>query len=81
MRADGVGGQRCREAGKGHVGETDPLKSKPGSIRGDFSVDMGRNIIHGSDSVESATKEINLWFNEDEIVSWTLPGYSQIYEQ
>merc|ERR1711872_94059 len=33
-------------------GETDPLKSLPGSIRGDYSIDLGRNIIHGSDSVE-----------------------------
>merc|ERR1711928_88982 len=48
------------------LGETDPLKSKPGSIRGDFSIDMGRNIIHGSDSVESAQKEIALWFKVEE---------------
>ena len=49
-------GKDVVKQGRAMLGETDPLKSKPGSIRGDFSVDMGRNIIHGSDSVESANK-------------------------
>ena len=62
------------------LGETDPLKSKPGSIRGDFSIDMGRNIIHGSDSVESAEKEINLWFKKDEVIEWAHPLHHSIYE-
>lgn len=38
--------------------------SEPGSIRGDFAIDVGRNIIHGSDAVESAKREIALWFPE-----------------
>lgn len=46
------------------LGKTDPLKSEPGTIRGDFGLDTGRNIVHGSDSVESAEREINLWFPE-----------------
>merc|ERR1712002_1379599 len=62
------------------LGETDPLKSKPGSIRGDFSIDMGRNIIHGSDSVESALKEIALWFKVEELVDWAHPLHSATYE-
>merc|ERR1712142_633457 len=62
------------------LGETDPLKSKPGSIRGDFSIDMGRNIIHGSDSVESALKEIGLWFNAEEVLDWTHPLHAATYE-
>ena len=66
--------------GRAMLGETDPLKSKPGSIRGDFSIDMGRNIIHGSDSVESAKKEINLWFKKDEIIEWKHPLYDSTYE-
>lgn len=66
--------------GRAMMGETDPLKSKPGSIRGDYSIDMGRNIVHGSDSVESAIKEINLWFNEDEIVEWNHPLQNATYE-
>merc|ERR1712113_1069344 len=62
------------------LGETDPLKSKPGSIRGDFSIDMGRNIVHGSDSVPSATKEIALWFKKEELVEWVHPLYNATYE-
>lgn len=42
--------------------------AEPGSIRGDFSLDVTQNIIHGSDSTESAQKEINLWFDEDELI-------------
>merc|ERR1711931_292945 len=73
-------GKNVVKQGRQMLGETDPLKSKPGSIRGDFSIDMGRNIIHGSDSVESAKKEINLWFKEEELVSWNLPVHGQVFE-
>ena len=62
------------------LGETNPLTSKPGSIRGDFSIDMGRNIIHGSDSVESANAEINLWFNKSELMVYRLPLQDQVFE-
>lgn len=48
--------------GRKMLGKTKPLESEPGTIRGDFCIDVGRNIIHGSDSVESANKEIALWF-------------------
>ena len=50
--------------GRRMLGETNPLNSAPGSIRGDFAIDIGRNICHGSDSVESAEREISLWFPE-----------------
>jgi len=62
------------------LGETNPLASKPGSIRGDYSIDMGRNIIHGSDSVESANNEIALWFKKDELMSYSLPLESMVFE-
>lgn len=52
------------------LGETDPSKSLPGTIRGDYSIQIGRNIIHGSDSVKSAKREINLWFTSEEIIKW-----------
>ena len=55
-------------------------KSKPGTIRGDYCIQIGRNIIHGSDSVETAKKEIALWFKEEELVDWKLSGYENIYE-
>jgi len=58
------------------IGETDPQDSKPGSIRGDF----GRNIIHGSDSVESAQDEIALWFESEEILRWKSATHDWVYE-
>ncbi|MEG4343719.1 nucleoside-diphosphate kinase [Microcoleus sp. A003_D6] len=53
------------------IGATNPLNSEPGTIRGDLAVNVGRNIIHGSDAVETATQEISLWFKEEELSSWT----------
>ena len=50
--------------GRKIIGATNPLASEPGTIRGDFCIDVGRNIIHGSDAVESAKREIQLWFPE-----------------
>ena len=54
--------------------------SLPGSIRGDFCIDLGRNIIHGSDSVESAEKEIALWFKPEELVNWAPANTGSVYE-
>ena len=53
------------------MGVTDPLKAQPGTIRGDLGVDMGRNLIHGSDSPENAVQEIALFFSPDEILSYS----------
>lgn len=47
------------------MGATNPGEASPGTIRGDFGVDIGRNIVHGSDSLESAEREIRLFFGED----------------
>jgi len=52
------------------IGATNPLNAEPGTIRGDFGVDIGRNIIHGSDAPETATQEVSLWFKDEELVSW-----------
>jgi len=52
------------------IGATNPLSAEPGTIRGDFGVNIGRNLIHGSDAIETAQREISLWFNEEELVSW-----------
>ena len=54
--------------GRKMLGATKPSDSAPGTIRGDFCIDVGRNVIHGSDSVESANKEIALWFKPEELV-------------
>ncbi|VDN49611.1 unnamed protein product [Gongylonema pulchrum] len=55
--------------GRQMLGATNPLSSMPGTIRGDFSIQMGRNIVHGSDSVPSAEREIAHWFKPDELNS------------
>ena len=54
-------GKDVIKQGRQMLGETQPLASKPGSIRGDFSIDLGRNICHGSDSPESAEHELKMW--------------------
>lgn len=55
-------GPRAIEAVRGLMGVTDPVKSVPGSIRGDFALEIGQNLVHGSDSPESAKREIDLFF-------------------
>ncbi|AWP18733.1 putative nucleoside diphosphate kinase 3 [Scophthalmus maximus] len=52
------------------LGETNPADSLPGTIRGDYCVEVGRNVIHGSDSVASAQREISLWFRQNELLCW-----------
>ena len=52
------------------IGATKPLEAEPGTIRGDLAIDIGRNIIHGSDGFETAAFEINLWFEDSEINGW-----------
>lgn len=54
------------------IGATNPLESEPGTIRGDFAVEVGRNVIHGSDSIENGEREIGLWFGSGEgMAEWT----------
>jgi len=52
------------------MGETDPAKALSGTIRGDFGIDIGHNLVHGSDSLENASKEIDLFFSAEEIFSY-----------
>lgn len=73
-------GEGVVAAGRLMIGATNPLTSNPGTIRGDFGVSIGRNIIHGSDAVETAQSEIALWFNEEELVDWTPVGTPWLYE-
>jgi len=67
------------KTGRVMLGETNPADSKPGTIRGDFCVQVGRNIIHGSDSVESAKTEIGLWFKPEELCNYTSCAHSWLY--
>ena len=60
-------GERAVEVIREAIGPTDPARAEVGTIRGDFGLDIERNTIHGSDSVETAEKEINLFFSGNEI--------------
>ena len=52
------------------IGATNPASATPGTIRGDLAIEIGRNIVHGSDSLDSAKREISIFFKEEELVSW-----------
>lgn len=73
-------GLNAVKTGRQMLGATNPADSLPGTIRGDLCVQVGRNIIHGSDAVESANKEISLWFTDAELVSWTPAAETWVYE-
>merc|ERR1712083_187294 len=73
-------GLNAVKTGRVMLGATNPADSAPGTIRGDLCVQVGRNICHGSDAVESANKEIALWFKPEELVDWEPAAMSWIYE-
>lgn len=52
------------------MGTTNPVEAAPGTIRGDFGMEIGRNLVHGSDSLENAVKEVELFFAPEELVNW-----------
>jgi nucleoside-diphosphate kinase len=62
------------------LGATDPQDSAPGTIRADYGQEIGRNIIHGSDSLASAEREINLFFEESEFMDYTKIDESWVHE-
>jgi nucleoside diphosphate kinase (EC 2.7.4.6) len=62
------------------IGATNPLSADLGTIRGDFGVSIGRNLIHGSDAIETAQREIALWFKPEELVSWHCTAQPWLYE-
>jgi nucleoside-diphosphate kinase len=73
-------GENAVKMGRQMLGATNPQESLPGTIRGDFSIVVGRNICHGSDSAENAEKEIALWFKEGEVVDWEDHSHDWVYE-
>ncbi|TVY87313.1 Nucleoside diphosphate kinase [Lachnellula willkommii] len=74
-------GRDAVKTGRTLLGATNPLASQPGTIRGDYAIDVGRNVCHGSDSVENAKKEIALWFKEGEVQSWKSAQHDWVYEK
>ncbi|MCW6034725.1 nucleoside-diphosphate kinase [Spirulina subsalsa FACHB-351] len=62
------------------IGATNPLNAEPGTLRGDYGMDVGRNLIHGSDAIETAQREIALWFTDSELVNWGPTQKPWLYE-
>lgn len=67
--------------GRKLLGATNPADSAVGTIRGDYCIDVGRNIIHGSDAADSAKHEINFWFTPQEITQWQSSSAKWVYEK
>jgi nucleoside-diphosphate kinase len=62
------------------MGATNPANAENGTIRGDYATDMGRNIIHGSDGPEAATKELGIFFKPEELIDWNRTSEQWIKE-
>ncbi len=73
-------GKDAIAAARSTMGATNPVAAAPGTIRGDLGMEIGRNLVHGSDSPENAVKEVNLFFNADELVDWARTTDSWIRE-
>lgn len=73
-------GKNAVEAARTTIGKTKPHESAAGTIRGDFGLDVGRNLVHGSDSVASAEREVALFFAQNELASWTRDTDRWIFE-
>lgn len=65
-----IEGPNAVEAVRSTMGATDPQKAAPGTVRADMAVDIGRNLVHGSDSPEAAERELGVFFAEGEIVGY-----------
>ncbi|APC48434.1 nucleoside-diphosphate kinase [Virgibacillus halodenitrificans] len=72
-------GEKVITTARDMMGKTNPLEAAAGTIRGDFGMTVGKNVIHGSDSPESAEREINLFFDNSELVSYEKQDSSWIY--
>jgi len=73
-------GKRAIEIVRRTMGATNPAEAAPGTIRADFGVEIGRNLVHGSDSPETAAFEVPLFFSEEEIISYSRDVDPWIYE-
>ena len=76
-----VEGPRAISVVRTTMGATNAAEAIPGTIRGDYALEIGFNIIHGSDGPETAVQEINLFFKPEELVDYTLVTDRWVYEQ
>jgi nucleoside-diphosphate kinase len=63
-------GKDAIKAARNTIGATNPAEADAGTIRGDLGMEIGRNLVHGSDSPENGVKEVNLFFSEEELIAW-----------
>ncbi|MCX7707709.1 MAG: nucleoside-diphosphate kinase, partial [Anaerolineae bacterium] len=63
-------GTNAIDVARATMGVTNPAKAAPGTVRADFALELGRNLVHGSDGPETAAFEIGLWFTEDELLGY-----------
>ncbi len=75
-----IEGPNAIEVVRRTMGATAPAEAAPGTIRADYALEIGRNLVHGSDSPETAEQEIGLWFIEEELFSWERQDDRWIYE-
>lgn len=73
-------GQEAILAARKTMGATNPVEASPGTIRGDFGMEIGRNLVHGSDSPENAAAEVSLFFDSSELVQWVRDSDAWIRE-
>jgi nucleoside-diphosphate kinase len=62
-------------------GATNPANAAPGTLRGDFAVDIGRNVVHGSDAPATAQRELKLYFQDGDLVSWERASERWVHEK
>jgi nucleoside-diphosphate kinase len=73
-------GKDAIKAARNTIGATNPVDATAGTIRGDLGMEIGRNLVHGSDSPENGVKEMNLFFSEEELVAWDRVNEDWIHE-
>lgn len=73
-------GKNAVEAARKTIGSTRPHEAAAGTIRGDFALEVGRNLVHGSDSLESGQREVANFFTDEELISWARNTDPWIFE-
>ena len=74
-----IEGENAVEIVRKTMGATNPRDAAPGTVRGDWAVDIGKNLIHGSDSPESAVRELEIFFGDDELFDYEREIESWVY--
>ncbi len=73
-------GTSAVDAARQSIGATNPVEAAPGTIRGDHAIEIGRNLVHGSDSRESAEREIGIFFEGQPVLDWSRSNEQWIFE-